>query len=298
MRIRLTLTALLAAVLTVAGCHRPAAATLQAGQPISIAELAGLLGLRVSESTATHVTLKNSANTVMLFTYTGGKVYVNARPIGTVGEVERIAGQVYVPRALASQIRAAMQTSILPSIRPRPPSGCVVIDAGHGGKDPGATSCLGFYEKTVNLAVARKVTYLLQQKGFKAVMTRDGDTFIELEERAAVANRCDADLFVSMHADSSPSSSTRGFTIYVSRSASWSSRQAAGAIAKSLAKTGLDNRGTQSADYRVLVQTRGPAVLIELGYLSNQREAELLRDSSFQNRLAQAIADGISDFLD
>jgi len=298
MRIRLTLTALLTALLTVAGCHRPAGATLQAGQPISIGELAGLLGLRISESSPTHVTLKNSANTVMLFTYTGGKVYVNSKPIGTVGEVDRIGGQVYVPRALASQIRSAMQTSILPGISPRPPSGSVVIDAGHGGKDPGATSCIGFYEKTVNLAVARKVTYLLQQKGFKAVMTRDGDTFIELEERAAVANRYDADLFVSIHADSSPSSSTRGFTIYVSRSPSWSSRQAAGAIAKSLAKTGIDNRGTQNADYRVLVQTRGPAVLIELGYLSNQQEAELLRDSSFQSRLAQAIADGISDFLD
>jgi len=297
MRIRLTLTALLTGVLAIAGCHRPAGATFQAGQPISIGELAGLLGLRVSESNATHVTLKNSANTVMLFTYTGGKVYVNARPIGTVGDVERIGGQVYVPRALASQIRSAMQTSILPGISPRPPSGSVVIDAGHGGKDPGATSCIGFYEKTVNLAVARKVTYLLQQKGFKAVMTRDGDTFIELEDRAAVANRYDADLFVSIHADSSPSSSTRGFTIYVSRSPSWSSRQAAGAIAKSLAKTGIDNRGTQNADYRVLVQTRGPAVLVELGYLSNQREAELLRDSSFQSRLAQAIADGISDFL-
>jgi len=298
MGFRPQLTVLFLAALTLAGCHRPATAILQAGQTISIGELAGLLGLRLSESSATHVTLKNSANTVMLFTYTGGKVYVNARPIGTVGEVERIAGQIYVPRALASQIRAAMQTSILPGIGPRPPSGRVVIDAGHGGKDPGATSCLGFYEKTVNLAVARKVTYLLQQKGFKAVMTRDGDTFIELEERAAVANRYDADLFVSIHADSSPSSSTRGFTIYVSRSASWSSRQAAGAIAKSLAKTGLDNRGTQNADYRVLVQTRGPAVLVELGYLSNQREAELLRDSSFQSRLAQAIADGISDFLD
>jgi len=298
MRIRLALTALLAAVLTVAGCHRPTAATLQAGQPIGIAELAGLLGLRVSESSATHVTLKNSANTVMLFTYTGGKVYVNAKPIGTVGEVDRIGGQVYVPRALASQIRAAMQTSILPGISPRPPSGCVVIDPGHGGKDPGATSCLGYHEKDVNLAVAGEVASLLKQRGVRAVLTRSNDRFIELEDRAAISDRYDPELFISIHADSSPSSSTRGFTLYVARSASWSSQQAADAISKSLARTGLESRGIQKADFRVLVLTRNPAVLVEMGYLSNSSEARLLRTSSFQTRLAQAIADGISEFLD
>jgi N-acetylmuramoyl-L-alanine amidase len=233
----------------------------------------------------------------MLFTYTGGKVYINARPICEVGTVSKIAGETYVPKSLVPQIRAAMQPSGQPSVPTHKPSGCVVIDAGHGGKDPGATSCLGFQEKTVNLAVAQKVASLLGQSGVKAIMTRSNDTFIELEERAAIANRHDADLFVSIHADSCPDSSIRGFTMYVSRSASWSSRRAASAIAKSLAKAGLSSRGTQRSDFRVLVQTRGPAVLIELGYLSNRSEAGLLRDSSFQGRLAQAIASGIRDFL-
>jgi len=292
---------LLLALPVITGCQQPGGGAddglISSRDKISIQEMAGLLGLRVDETTATHITLKNVSNTVMLFTYSGGKVYVNARPLGEVGTVSRRVGQVYVPKTLVSQIRSAMRTFVRPSVSTRRSSGCVVIDAGHGGKDPGATSCLGFHEKTVNLAVAGKVASLLKQRGVRAIMTRRNDTFIELEGRAAIANRYNADLFVSIHADSSPSSSTRGFTMYVARSASWSSRRAASAIAKSMARTGLSSRGTQKADFRVLVHTQGPAVLIELGYLSNSSEARLLKNSSFQNRLAQAIASGISNFL-
>jgi len=301
---RSILTALLAAsALAIAGCQQPSAGDpgadrLTSGtQTVSIHQLASLLALSTSDSASTHVTLKNAANTVMIFTYTGGKVYVNTKSIGSVGEIERTGGQIYVSKSLVSRIRSAMRVTIRPTARTGASSGCVVIDAGHGGKDPGAISCLGFHEKTVNLAVASKVADLLRRRGLKVVMTRGGDTFIELEQRAAVANTYRADLFVSIHADSSPSSSTRGFTMYVARSASWSSRRAAGAIARSMGRTGLDSRGTQKADFRVLVKTRGPAVLIELGFLSNDREARLLRDNSFQNRLAQAIANGITDFL-
>ncbi len=292
---------LLLALPVITGCQQPGGSAddglISSRDEISIQEMAGLLGLRVDETTATHITLKNVSNTVMLFTCSGGKVYVNARPLGEVGMVNRRGGQIYVPRSLVSQIRSAMRTSVRPGVSTRRSSGCVVIDAGHGGKDPGATSCLGFHEKTVNLAVAGKVASLLKQRGVRAVMTRSNDTFIELEGRAAIANRYDADLFVSIHADSAPSSSARGFTMYVARSASWSSLRAASAIAKSMARTGLSSRGTRRADFRVLVHTQGPAVLIELGYLSNSSEARLLRDSSFQNRLAQAIASGISNFL-
>jgi len=288
-------------ILAISGCSGPSTGSgggLVSDQgTVSIQELAGLLGLRVSETTSTHVTLRNSGNTVMLFTYTGGKVYVNAKAIGKISTLARTGGQTLVPRVLVGQIRSAMQTSVQPSGPAGPVSGCVVIDAGHGGKDPGATSCLGFYEKSVNLNVARKVASLLKQSGVRVVMTRNSDSFIELEDRAAIGNRCSANLFVSIHADSCASSSTQGFTLYVARSASWSSRRAASAISKSMAGTGLKSRGIQRADFRVLVRTRGPAVLVELGYLSNSSEARLLRDGAFQSRLARALANGIRDFL-
>ncbi|MFH1716437.1 MAG: N-acetylmuramoyl-L-alanine amidase [Planctomycetota bacterium] len=270
---------------------------------VGISELAAILGLNIAESKATHVTLKNSANTVTIFTVGGGSVYVNGKAIAEVGEIETVGGEIRISRSLVSLIRSAMRAAPL-AVEPREPprpgrlSGCVVIDAGHGGKDPGATSVLGFYEKGINLAVALKVADLLRDTGLRVEMTRTGDRFVELEERAAIANRLGADLFVSIHSDSFPKASRRGYTIYVARSASWSSRKAASSIADSMAGTGLNSFGVQTAGYHVLTETRGPAVLVEMGYLSNRQEAAMLRSTSFQDRLARAIADGISGYFD
>jgi N-acetylmuramoyl-L-alanine amidase len=292
--------------IAVASCHQPADGpviedqTPVSEQTVSVYELGRLLGLSVSESKSTHVTLKNSANTIMIFTVSGGQVYVNTKPVTTVGTVERTGGQAYVSKSLVSKIRSAMQSPAAaapPSTRSRRSSGIIVIDAGHGGKDPGARSVLGYYEKGINLTVATKVARLLSQRVLRVKLTRTSDRFIELEERAAIANRLRADLFVSIHSDSFPKSSRRGYTIYMARSASESSRQAARAIERSMSRTGLNSHGTQTAGYVVLTATRGPAVLVELGYLTNRREAALLRDPSFQNRLAQAVANGIYDYF-
>jgi N-acetylmuramoyl-L-alanine amidase len=300
-RIKLFVLAASAAI-AIVGCQPPAGPGIEdkvppSQQNISINELAAALGLRVSESKPTHVTLRNSANTVMIFILSGGQLYVNTKSIGEVGPIDRTGGQIYVSNSLIQRIRSAMHTYIPPT-EPRRMSGTVVIDAGHGGKDPGATSVLGFYEKGINLAVAGEVARLLEQRGLRVKMTRTSDYSVELEDRAAVANDLDADLFVSIHSDSFPESSRRGYTIYIARSASSSSRQAASAIARSMSGTGLNSFGVQTANYHVLTETRCPAVLVELGYLSNRSEAALLRSGSFQDRLAQALADGISDYFD
>ena len=300
---------LTSAAALVGSCQHPSSGPViedqsaAASDTISIRRLAATLGMRISESNHTHVVLKNSANTVMIFTLNGGKLYVNTRPVGEVGPIERKAGQIYVSSSLVSQIRSAMRTyAPLPTPSPTPGtrrlSGTVVIDPGHGGKDPGATSVLGFYEKGINLSVALKVARLLERRGLRVKMTRTDDYFLELEDRAAIANNLRADLFVSIHSDSFPKSSRRGFTVYIARSAPSSSRRAASAIVRSMSGTGLNSFGVQTAGYHVLTGTRGPAVLVELGYLSNRREAALLRSSSFQNRLANAVANGIIDYFD
>ncbi|MHC4431016.1 MAG: N-acetylmuramoyl-L-alanine amidase family protein [Planctomycetota bacterium] len=292
------------AALLTASCGQPTEGPVvdaQSGtgsEMVTVDELGRLLGLRVTEATSTHITLKNSANTVLIFTISGARVYVNTKPVAQTGKVDKSGGQVRVSRSLVSKIRPALQH---PAGGPEPVlrrlSGCVVIDAGHGGKDPGARSVLGFYEKNINLTVASKVARLLSEKGLRVRMTRSGDSFIELEERAAIANRLKADLFVSIHADSFPKSSRRGYTMYVARAASRSSFRAAGAIGRSMSRTGLASHGTQTADFRVLTNTQGPAVLVEMGYLTNRREAALLKDPYFQNRIAQAIADGVLDYF-
>jgi len=312
MRIRFVLILLLAMVAVLIGSCRssspsPAIETKPAleERTLSISELAAVLGLSVAETKPTHVTLKNSANTVTIFTVGGGSVYVNGKEVGKVGEIEMVGGEMRLSRSLVLAIRPAMRTAppvtAPPSREPRRSrrlSGCVVIDAGHGGKDPGATSVLGFYEKGINLAVAHQVADLLRDTGLRVEMTRTGDSYPELDQRAAIANRLGADLFVSIHADSFPKASRHGYTIYVARSASWSSRKAAASIADSMASTGMNSFGVQTAGYQVLTQTRGPAVLVEMGYLSNRREAAMLRSSSFQSRIARAIADGISDYFE
>jgi len=236
----------------------------------------------------------------MIFTFGNGQVYVNSTAVGKTGKTKRESDGLYVKKGLQQLIRPALKAGGYTP--PSPPStgsasGCVVVDAGHGGSDPGAPSCLGYPEKSVNLQAAQKVASLLRRKGVEVVMTRNSDTHVELEERAAVANRYKANLFVSIHSDSAASKSARGFTLYVARSASWSSQKAAKAISRSMSKVAANGRGIQRADYRVLVNTRGPAVLIEMGYLSNRQDASLLKNGTHQNRLASAITEGIMSVL-
>lgn len=289
---------LLLAGFVIAGCQSVEVTSTDQTTVVTETDLIGVyllaerLGLKVTETADTHVTLKNSTNTILIFTHTGGKFYVNGKPIGLVGSIERIEGVIFVPESIVPQIRAAMRTT--PPLRYRADlSGCVVIDPGHGGEDTGAVSSDGSYEKTVNLQVARKVGYMLRQHGLDVIMTRTNDRFIELDSRAEIANRNNAKLFVSIHADSAYNRSARGFTIYVARSASRRSHSAARTIAQSMKATGLSSRGVRKADYRVLVATKCPAVLVELGYLSNSWDARLLTNNRFQNSLAQAITKGI-----
>lgn len=265
---------------------------------VSVDLLANSLGLRIDEKNHTHITLKNSANTVMIFTHSGGNFFVNGKEIGPVGQIDNVAGTYYVPESLIAQIRSVLRKGslYLPSYSKKL-SGTVVIDPGHGGKDPGAISIHGFYEKTVNLSVARKVAARLKQKGLNVIMTRNSDYFVELEQRAEIANRSNADLFVSIHADSHMDHSIKGYTMYVANDASYSSVKAAKSISKYMSKISSNGNGIRREDYRVLVKTKMPAVLVEIGYLSNHGEASLISDNSFQDKIADAISNGICDII-
>jgi N-acetylmuramoyl-L-alanine amidase len=289
--------------LTIASCQSRQPFTgnspslVRGSRTLSIQELATRLSLRIDEQDATFVVLKGDTNTVLIFTDEGGRFFVNGKPVGPVGTVRKIDGTVYVSEALVGQIRSHLGVAT-PSRPPRPTQrATIVIDPGHGGRDPGTIAVNGRYEKDVNLSVASKLAGILQRKGHQVTMTRQGDQFPELESRAALANQHNADLFVSIHSDSAPDPSAQGFTVYIAERASRKSQQAAQTIVRAMKTTGLRSRGVRRNDYRVLVKTRGPAVLIELGYLSNFREARKLQDNAFQNRLAVAIAAGIADSL-
>lgn len=268
-------------------------------ETISVYQLAGRLDMDVVESAPTAATFQDSQNLVLVFGGRNGRVYVNGLPVGETVEIACVRNMLFVPAGLEPRIRQALRPRRIPPKREAAPPrlGCVVLDPGHGGKDPGAISVLGFSEKSVNLSVALMVADRLKRSDVDVRMTRQTDCFLELDERAELANQCRADLFVSIHSDSAANRSASGFTLYVSGSPSSRSRSSAFAIARALELAGLSGRGVRGANYRVLVRATCPAVLVELGYLSNHREAGRLCEEGYQQRLAEAIAEGIVAYL-
>ena len=151
----------------------------------------------------------------------GTQLVVDLLPEGTraVASASQ-AATVSVPAPLPAPVAAAPSTPRLATVTPAAPTRgrdiVVAIDAGHGGKDPGAHGPHGALEKDVTLAVARKLAELVnQQPGMKAVLTRDSDTYVELKERFEKARDANADLFVSIHCDASRDKRADGATVYV-----------------------------------------------------------------------------------
>ncbi len=305
--------------ISIAGCE-PYAVKLTGPHPmppqryVGVASLQQRFGLKPVEETATFVMLSDGRhNLVMIYPDPGGQVFVNAVQVGPTGGVIRDEGEVMVPQEVEDQIakllapHAVVTVPQPPPIAPQPVvppqparepvAGRVVVDPGHGGKDPGAQSTLGFWEKGVVLDVGNKLARDLQARGASVSMTRSDDTFVELDGRAAFANRQRVDLFVSVHADSSPNPEASGFTVYISRHAGSEALAAAQAIEHSLRGAGFASRGIGRADYRVVKNTDMPAVLVELGYLTNGRDARNLNDPSQRTRYAQAICDGAAAWL-
>jgi len=182
-----------------------------------------------------------------------------------------------------------------PVRRPMMASKTIIVDAGHGGQDPGARGVGPLPEKNVTLSIASHVAQRLSAAGYRVVSTRTGDRFIPLDDRAATAERADADLFVSIHADAAPRADVSGATIYIGRNASPESQRAAQRVLAALQRSGVTCRGIRRAGFRVLVGHSRPAMLIECGYLTNYFEARRLCSSAYQAMIAGAIAEGIAD---
>ena len=180
------------------------------------------------------------------------------------------------------------QPETFPKGKPR-----IMIDAGHGGKDQG-TSAGNVLEKDLNLQVAEKLAKELKKRGALVLLTRTDDTKIPLEERAAMANEKEADLFVSIHCNyCEDDSSVQGLECYY-REGSDSARQLAENVVTAVEESSLIScRGTRTADFSVLRNTSMTAVLVEIGYLSNSSERQNLGSKDYQQELIDCLADGI-----
>ena len=191
----------------------------------------------------------------------------------------------------------------------------VYLDAGHGGYDPGA-SYFGISEKSLTLAIQSRVKAKLEAEGYQVVTTRTSDTYVDLIDRSRAANASESDIFVSIHINASGSSAAQGIeTYYYQPYAEYPSRinatyhanptrlsmsdTLANAIQSSLINaTGAQNQGVKRQTFAVLRETTAPAVLLELGFLSNPQEAARLSTSDYQETLANAIVAGIKSYYE
>ena len=210
----------------------------------------------------------------------------------------------------------------------------IVIDPGHGGKDPGALGGNNLQEKGIVLSISQKLREILTAKGYTVLMTRDTNRFIPLKERTAFATRHKADLFLSIHANGSENPRANGIETYyldvvstdkasekiaarenvnsgysiqeletlleglIRESKSADSKRLARHVQDTLVQnTGAVDRGVKHARFVVLIGTKVPAILIETGFVSNPVEGRKLTTSAYQRKVAAAIAQGVDKFL-
>jgi N-acetylmuramoyl-L-alanine amidase len=167
----------------------------------------------------------------------------------------------------------------------------VVIDAGHGGHDPGARAVKGNHEKVLALDISLRVSRILRASGLRVVETRTGDYFVPLDKRVSISNRTKDSVFVSIHLNWARRSRASGVETFFYSSRS--SRLAANIQREIVRPYGAKNRGIKPGRYYVLRKNKRPAVLVELGFVSNSNENNSLQKSHIRQKLAEAVARGI-----
>ncbi|QGY39330.1 AMIN domain-containing protein [Pseudodesulfovibrio cashew] len=211
----------------------------------------------------------------------------------------------------------------------------IMIDAGHGGKDPGAVAN-GLREKDINLRFAKLLGGKLKAKGFHVLYTRSTDTFIRLEQRTAMANVKKADLFISVHCNANRNHSVNGLETYslnlakskdavriaarenavdprsisdlqfiltdlmvsskIKESRDLAKDVQVSTVSRVRKKWSLKSQGTREAPFYVLMGAKMPSVLVELGYITNKREASRLKSQAYLEYLAQGIVEGVKAY--
>ena len=266
-----------------------------------------------------------------------------AQNTGTVKRADPIIIINSNNRQQSPAVTTPASTITIPAVRSSGGRKTIVVDPGHGGKDPGA-SANGVTEKSVNLGIGLELEKVLTAKGYNVIMTRNNDVYLKLQERTDIANDANADLFVSIHVNALPSKkSMTGFEIYImalptdkdamnlakienreyvegkgmdtsnvdrrtemllhilgdmqQNNKISESTDFAAALYNAGARNGLPMRRVAQAPFFVLRGAGMPAVLIETGFVTNATEAKKLTTSAYQQQIANAMAEGIANYL-
>lgn len=296
-----------------------AAATPCAASNMPLDRVAGELALEEIENTTNIVTLADGTNTVVLhpgyrrMSLNGIAVWLNSPAEADFRKTSRLSGSdvTHLLKPILDGIRCGDATNI-PPMR-------VFIDPGHGGEDAGAIStATGQNEKDVVLDISMRLGELLVDSGCEVAFSRTNDTFVTLAGRGELAARENADIFVSIHANTSARGEARGIETYTLAFKGCDSTSGDARIAKKSwpanafdakssylgfcihsavnTERGDADRGLRHARFQVLRQAPCPAILIECGFLSNDAENASLESPRYRQRLAVAIAKGIQAY--
>lgn len=212
---------------------------------------------------------------------------------------------------VAAFILARQGAVLVQSEKASPKKICIVVDAGHGGSDPGKVGVNDALEKDINLALALKLKDLLEKKDIEVVLTRDSDAGLypadatnkkasDMQKRCEIITEADPVFTISLHQNSYTTEDIKGAQVFY-YGQSQKGEELATILQESLiSRVDPENKRTAKANesYYLLKKTPTPTVIVECGFLSNPAEADLLLDTDYQNKLARAIYMGILEYLE
>ena len=330
----LSLLCLLGALFLLSGCVTVKTRSSQSSSLSTLCEENGVNWYWDSVSQAVTVSLGAMSARAMV----GSEIVViDQQKIFLSEPLKRQRGRIQVPADFYRKVILRLRGQEGPAaLRPYR----IIIDPGHGGKDPGAIGAAGTYEKDIVLDIAKRLKAILDGYQYDVKMTRSGDTFISLEQRTEIASQFVADLFISIHANASPTSRASGLEVYALKQLDWEEQKdpqrvrnhdilfnklamqkqdkavanivtdmlysykssesftLARAISEELGQeTRARERGVYKAGYFVLRNTLMPAVLIEVGFLSNPREERQLNSGQYRQKIAEGISQSVRNYI-
>lgn len=276
------------------------------------------------DSSTVRVVVESSMgkNNYKVFALKGGTTaYRVVMDFGKVGGGSKNSGIDFTPQTKPSSTTGSntnkgdtvgttpSSTSTEPAFTPGLKGKIIALDAGHGGSDTGAIGPTGVTEKGVTLRVAKALQKLLQAEGATVLMTRTTDTEVspkkanasdveELQARCDVGNDGNADIFISMHMDSFTNSTPSGTTGYYYTKGSKAGQRLAQYLSEGVVTAlGTGNRGTKSCNFYVVKHTDMPATLVEMAFISNDKEEKLMNSEAGINRAAEGLLNGLRRFF-
>jgi N-acetylmuramoyl-L-alanine amidase len=250
-----------------------------------------------------------------------GTVYIN-----TPGDVLNVRSKASLSSSVIGQLAHASQVShygttngfykikyngkdgyisaaFTQTLKPSANSPIIVLDPGHGGKDPGAINGT-FYEKDVVLDIAKRAEkYLREKYGYTVKLTRSTDIFIETYNRAPLAKSMGGVVFVSLHNNADPKRKADGIETYYSANTNQASRSRSLAtsiqnnLMSMMSSSGMGSRGVKSAAFTVINHSLMPSALVELGFITSAKDVALLRNGGSRQKMAEGVAEGIVEYL-